>query len=230
MAGERIQYSSKHPSGDATGLLFGKPKSGSKGVVLIHEWWGINKSIVDMAKRIQEAGFVVLAADVFRGTIYTDYTPALENAKTFDYLTGSRDILAAVQYLKKAGCSKVGILGFSFGAALAMVSAAALAKQNVIDAVAPLCGVPRQDIIDLTKIKCPVQGHYGSKDKAKGISSPADYNNMSSILWDAKVDLEMCIYDAGHAFPNPDYAAYDPDETTKFYANVFAFFHQKLSS
>ncbi|KAK2160148.1 hypothetical protein LSH36_139g04034 [Paralvinella palmiformis] len=230
MAGERIHYSSKHPSGDATGLLFSKPTPGSKGVVLIHEWWGINKSIVDMAKRIQEAGFVVLAADMFRGKVYEEAKPARENMFAFDHVTGSCDILAAVEYLKKAGCNKVGVIGFSFGAMVALVSAAVLADHDVIDAVAPLTGVPKQGVTDLKKIKCPVQGHYGAKDTVKGVSSPDDYNNLARILKEAKVDLEMCIYDAGHAFPNPDYETYDPEQTEKLYENLARFFHQKLSS
>ena len=226
-----MTYSSTHPAGgDANGMLFGNPEPGSKAIVLIHEWWGINKSIVDMAKRIQEAGFVVLAADIFRGKIYFDAKPARANMLAFDHVTGSHDVLAAVQYLKEAGCGKVGVFGFSFGAMLALVSAAVLADRDVIDALAVLTGVPKPGIVDLTKIKCPVQGHYAAKDTVKGVSSPEDYNHLARILREANVDLEMCIYDAGHAFANPDYSTYDEQATKKFYENLSRFFNQKLTS
>ena len=231
MAGERVYYKSTHPAeGEASGILFGEPKSGSKAIVLIHEWWGINGNTLDMARKIHEAGFVVLAADIFRGKVYTEVGPARENMLAFDHVTGARDILAAVEYLKQTGCSKVGVFGFSFGAILALVSAAVLADRDVIDAVAALTGVPKSEVADLTKITCPVQGHFAAKDKIKGVSSPDDYNNLAMILTDGNVDLEMCIYDAGHAFPNPEYDTYNPEETKKFYDNLFRFYHQNLAS
>ena len=37
------------------------------GVILIHEWWGLNENIKDMAKILADDGYVVLAVDLYLG-------------------------------------------------------------------------------------------------------------------------------------------------------------------
>src|SRR5512145_46831 len=38
-------------------------------VVMIHEWWGLNDNIKDMADQLANEGYLVLAADLFNGTV-----------------------------------------------------------------------------------------------------------------------------------------------------------------
>ena len=40
-------------------------------VVMIHEWWGLNDNIKDMANELASEGYVVLAADLFNGEVAT---------------------------------------------------------------------------------------------------------------------------------------------------------------
>jgi carboxymethylenebutenolidase len=229
MAPEKVTFFSKRGGGEASGLLFGYPSAGSKGVVLLHEWWGLNDYVIETAQKIQDAGFVVLATDVFRGHVYTEPKQARENMMTMDYDAASHDVLATVRYLKALGCGKVAVIGFAFGASLSLAAAALHADSDVIDAVAPHCGVPRPNIADVSKIKCPVQGHYAAKDKVVGVSSPLDYNKMAEQIWNADGNLEMCIYDAEHAFTNPSYPTYHAEKTAEFYNNLFRFLNEKLA-
>lgn len=38
-------------------------------VVLIQEWWGLNKAICDTAETFAKQGFAVLAVDMYRGNV-----------------------------------------------------------------------------------------------------------------------------------------------------------------
>ena len=52
------------------GYLATPPGSGrSPAVLMIHEWWGLNRNIVLLADALAREGFVVLAADAFRGSV-----------------------------------------------------------------------------------------------------------------------------------------------------------------
>lgn len=224
MAGQAVTYTSKHPDGDASGYLFGSPTDGAAaatGVVLLHEWWGVDDWTRSAATDIHDAGFVVLAADIFRGVLFKDPKEARKNMLSLDWSRAALDVEAAAVYLRSRGCARVGVAGFAFGGSLALVSAAN--HSAVIDAVAPICGVSKPEVADVTQIKCPVQGHYASKDKVVGVSSPADYNGLAEKLWGASVPLEMCIYDAEHAFFNPHYPMYNASASGEMYANLFRF-------
>ena len=44
-------------------------------VVMIHEWWGLNDNIKDMANKLANEGYVVLAADLYNGEVATNPKP-----------------------------------------------------------------------------------------------------------------------------------------------------------
>ncbi|MCB9433077.1 MAG: dienelactone hydrolase family protein [Ardenticatenaceae bacterium] len=46
-------------------------------VLLIHEWWGLNEGITILADALAQEGYVVLAADAYRGQVTTLFPRAL---------------------------------------------------------------------------------------------------------------------------------------------------------
>src|SRR3989338_2743364 len=58
--------------GSAVGFL-ARPKQDGKypAVVMIHEWWGLNENIKDMAILLAQEGYVVLAVDLYNGNVAT---------------------------------------------------------------------------------------------------------------------------------------------------------------
>src|SRR3989304_8775057 len=40
-------------------------------VIMIHEWWGLNDNIKEMAQLLAEEGYVVLAVDLYKGKVAT---------------------------------------------------------------------------------------------------------------------------------------------------------------
>ena len=62
MQGELISYQINEHS--ARGYLV-KPEGEARGgVVVIQEWWGLNDHIKDVARRVAELGYIVIAPDL----------------------------------------------------------------------------------------------------------------------------------------------------------------------
>lgn len=89
------------------------------GVVVFHAWWGLNDDVTGFADRLADAGFFVIAPDLYSGAV----TAGVDEAKR---LTGSVDeehanaiALAALERLARrpGGSGAIaGAVGFSFGA------------------------------------------------------------------------------------------------------------------
>lgn len=89
-------------------------------VVMIHEWWGLNENIKDMANELAKQGYVVLAADMYNSQVATTPDQAME-------LVGSvrenpseaiANLQAAVRYLsslESVNSSRIASLGWCFG-------------------------------------------------------------------------------------------------------------------
>ena len=91
---------------------------GAPGVVLFHAWWGLNDDITRFADRLADAGFFVIAPDLYGGAV----TAEIDEAKR---LTGSVDeehanaiAVAALERLasRPGGSEAIGAVVFSFGA------------------------------------------------------------------------------------------------------------------
>jgi len=55
--------------GGTTDGYLSEPAPGSKGVIVIQEWWGLNDHVKDVADRFAQAGFTALAPDLYHGTV-----------------------------------------------------------------------------------------------------------------------------------------------------------------
>src|SRR6185312_8689418 len=70
---------------NATGYL-AEPIQGSgfPGVILIHEWWGLNDNIKSMARALASHGYIVLAVDLYAGQVATTPDGARQLLLSFD--------------------------------------------------------------------------------------------------------------------------------------------------
>ena len=78
------------------------------------------------------------------------------------------DIKHAAEFLKVKGCTKVGVIGFCMGGALAIASSAK--APELIDAGICFYGIPPAQLADPATIKIPVQSHFGDKEHSPGFS------------------------------------------------------------
>lgn len=195
------------------------------GVLLIQEWWGLNDHIRSLASRLADAGFVVLAPDLYHGVSTTDPAEAgrlmteLDGERSMDELRGAVAFLAS-----HPRCSgKVGITGFCMGGAFAFRAAANIPE---LGAAVPFYGIPPAASAPYAQVKCPVLAHFARRDPWAQVSKAED---VRSQILAAGGQMELCVYDADHAFVNdtrPE--VYSPDDARLAWERTLAFLHQHL--
>lgn len=226
MAAKPVTFPSENANGDAAGVLIGDPSATPRGLIVIHEWWGMNQQIQDEGAQIAREGKVtVLVIDMYRGKVAIDREEAGHLMSGLNWDGAVQDVEAGARYLKSLGCSKVGATGFCMGGALSFLAAL---RCPDISAAAPFYGIPRDSSIDLTGIKVPVQAHFGEKDDVVGFSSPAEYEPLNTKLTEAKVPYEMFTYPCGHGFTNPNNPNYNPEATKLAFSRLYEFMHKSL--
>ncbi len=179
------------------------------GVVLIQEWWGIEPHIQDLAQRLAAEGFVVLVPDLYHGKIVTEPDEA---GKAVMMLHGNvenalGEIGLALDTLKArpdVEPKRVGIVGFCVGGFLTWRTA--LRTPDLAAAVPFYAGGFDPTEEQIAGLQVPVLAIYGSKDG----SIPMDVvHNIEQWMKAHQKEGEVRVYDAGHAFMNPDHGMGD---------------------
>lgn len=175
----------------STGIRQSRP-----GLVIIQEWWGLNDYIRSVADRYAQAGYQVLAPDLYHGRVTQDIDEARHLMDGLDFRDAThQDLRAAVDHLKLT-CDKVGILGFCMGGALAI--AAAVHVPNISAAVC-FYGIPPAQLADAATISIPFQGHFAQHDDW---CTPQLVDSLEQAMRAAGAQPEIYRYDAKHAFFN----------------------------
>lgn len=182
------------------GYLAIPPRGAGPGLVLIQEWWGLVDHIVSLADRFAEAGFVVLAPDLYHGKKTKSPDEAGKLLMALNIGEAGKDIEGAALRLKADAAvspKKVGALGFCMGGQLALFSA--LEYPGEISAAVDFYGVhPRVDLAP-EKLKVPVLLHFGKRDKS---IPEAGARSLIEKLQGSGAPVEGYFYEAGHAFFN----------------------------
>ncbi|CAM6087649.1 unnamed protein product [Calypogeia fissa] len=173
---------------------------GAPGIVVLQEWWGIDFEIKNHASAIAKKGYRALIPDLYRGKVGLDAAEAHHLMEGLDWQGAVKDIAASVKWLKENGSPKVGVTGFCMGGALSLASAVLVPG---IDAAVAFYGTPNPGLADVSKVKVPVQAHFGEKDSTKGFSDLEAANALEEKLKASGVPSEVFIYPGqGHAFMN----------------------------
>jgi carboxymethylenebutenolidase len=204
-----------------------KPAKGGTGrgaVVVIHEWWGLTEQMRGVADRLAREGFTVFAPDLYRGKVTKDATEAGKLMGALDRRQALEDLSRAVEALqRRAPGTKVAVLGFCMGGALTL---AAAAHDGRFAAAVPFYGIPPEEAADVTKIRCPVLGHFANIDDW---CTPDRVNALEKKLKGAGVPAELHRYDAGHAFFNEQRPeVYSPQNTELAWKRTVEFLRAKL--
>jgi carboxymethylenebutenolidase len=188
----------ERPDGKAVQGYLAEPAhaQGAPAIVVIQEWWGLNDQIRGVADRLALAGFQALVPDLYRGKATVEEEEAHHLMSALDFGdAASQDIRGAVQFLKTRA-TKVGVTGFCMGGALTLL---ALTQSPEIDAGVVWYGCPPLDYVDASKIRAPLQGHWGTQDEFFKIETVAA---LEDKLTAAGVAFDFHRYLARHAFAN----------------------------
>jgi carboxymethylenebutenolidase len=192
-------------------------------LVLIHEWWGLNDHIKDIAMRYARAGFIAAAVDLYHGTVTKD---AGEAARLMGALPPERalaDLGAAINHLRgEPDVTGVGVTGFCMGGVYTLLAA----STHKVDAAVAFYGVP-DDLSVLQSLSCPLLFIAGERDQWITVEK---VRRMEAALKEYGKDAEVRIYDgADHAFFNdtrPD--VYSPADAADAWQRAVDFFSRHL--
>lgn len=199
-------------------------KGNFPGVILIHEWWGLNDNIKGMARGLASHGYIALAVDLYAGQVATTSDGARKLLLTFDEQKAMQNIDAAEYTLKqKYHATKIGTIGWCFGGSQSLNYAL---SGNKVDATVLYYGQPVTNTTALSVIKWPVLGFYGDRDQSNSLDKIKEFK---SDLDSLGIQNEIYIYPGlGHAFANPSGATYAPKETRDAWNKTVSFFENNL--
>lgn len=212
-------------SGNVKGYLAKPTASGTyPGVVMIHEWWGLNDNIKTMARVLASQGYAVLAVDLYNGKVAADATEARTLVSSLDQAAALNNLRAAANYLRTTEhASRLATLGWCFGGGQSMQFAL---SGEAVDATVIYYGNLVIDQAKLALIDWPVLGVFGETDQSISVES---VNQFDAALDTLGVDNEIYVYaGVGHAFANPSGASYAPQETKDAWDKTLAFLEKHL--
>jgi carboxymethylenebutenolidase len=211
----------------------GKPSGGTAvapvplpGLIVIHEWWGLNDNIKAMTRRLAGEGYTALAVDLYGGKVADtpDGAKQLMGGVMGNPAAAVAVLRAADDYLKQQGAPKVGVIGWCFGGAWSLETA--LEIPQGIDAAVVYYGRPEKDRARLERLRAPLLGFFGADDQS---IPPAAVHEMEATLKQLGKDVEVHVYDgAGHAFANPSGTNYRPEAAADAWKRTVAFLKEHL--
>ncbi len=199
------------------------PEQASNGILLIHEWWGLNDHIRSWADRFAAMGYRAVAIDLYDGKITRDPDQAGKLMKAVDQAVANRKLKAAIGWLKRPG-RRLATIGWCFGGGQSLQ--ASLQAPQDIAATIIYYGKPVLDVERLKTLQGPVLGLYAKQD---GWITPAVVSDFQQAMNKAGKPFEMHMYDAKHAFANPSGKRYDSEAARASWKVVRAFLHRVMN-
>lgn len=197
-------------------------------VIVIQEWWGLDKQTRSIADRFAGLGYLAFSPDLFHGELAQpgDSQKAMELVQK--YGPGATGELQTIfdELKQNPDCNgRIGSVGFCFGGRMSL----GLGLSRPLDAVCTFYGGGMQQLFDqLGALKSPVLGLFGDKD----VSIPAGtVQQFDTLLDQIGVEHEVVVYpNSGHAFfRDQDSHVYKPEASRDAWARVTAFFKRHLS-
>lgn len=197
------------------------------GIIVIHEWWGLNDNIKAMTRRLAGEGYVVLAVDLYGGATATtpDAAQALMAASLEDPEAAGKNIRQAYDYLEKyALAPRIASVGWCFGGGWSLQAASLL--PDALDATVVYYGQLITDRNRLAAVDVPLLGFFGGLDASIPVR---DVQAFRVTLQELKKNAEVLIYPrADHAFANPSGGNYNEEAANDSWVKTLAFLSRHL--
>jgi len=197
------------------------------GVIVLHEWWGLNDSIRDATRRLAREGYVVLAADFFGGRT-AETVPdaqALMREIVEDPDRVRENIRQAFEYLRLyALAPRIGSIGWDMGGRWSLQTAIMLPAD--LDGAVMFYGAVETDETILDTLDMPILALFGEQDASIPLRSVQDFRNALGRL---DKQAEVRIYSgADHGFFFPGSPNYSPIAADDAWNRVVALFDEAL--
>jgi carboxymethylenebutenolidase len=179
----------------------------------------------------KEAGYVILAVDLFKGPSTKDPNQATQLAKTVrdNPQEAISNLQADVKYISSipfVNSSKIATIEWCFGGGQSL-QLALHSEQPPLAATIIYYGTPLvTHTQELSKIKWPILGLFRDHDQAISLQQ---INAIKAALDTDGITNQIYIYKGlGHGFANPSGANYAPTETEDAWQKTLAFLKKYL--
>jgi carboxymethylenebutenolidase len=220
---ETISFETPNGATTAVVALPASAASESAAVILIHEWWGINEHMRDIAARYAREGYICIAPDLFRGKTASNPQEAAKLMNELPLDDGTNTIKRAIEESRERyGVEKFGITGYCMGGTFALRAAC---LNDALSAAAPFYGdIPEEEV--LSQLKVPTLFIAGERD---GWITPEKVEGLKEAAREHGLPIEAVSYDADHAFFNdtrPE--VYDAEASADAWQRVLKLFGETL--
>ena len=224
--GKSVSYK----SGDETvqGMIYTPSGKGPfPGIIVIHEWWGLNDWVKEQASKLADQGYAALAVDLYRGKVATTPDEAHELMRGVPEDRATRDLHAAFEFLKSQSNVKkdrMASIGWCMGGGYSLDVAL---QEPTLTAAVINYGHLAVDADSLKKINASILGLFGGQDRGIPVD---DVKKFEQNLKQMGKKVEIVIYpNAGHAFENPNNKdGYRPDDEADAWKRTVKFLESTL--
>lgn len=197
------------------------------GLILVHEWWGLNDGVRAMADRLAAEGYIVLAVDLFGGRT-AEFPPearelmlgALQRPELAE-----DNLRQAYEFVRDTGgAPKIGSLGWCFGGAWALNTA--LLFPDELDAAVIYYGQVPSEEERLAPLNVPILGLFAENDRGIPVETVKSFEE---ALRNLDKEFEIEIYPGvGHAFANPSGTSYNAEAAGKAWDRTLEFLRRHM--
>lgn len=170
-------------------------------VLLIHEWWGLNEGMTVLADALAAEGYVVLAADAYRGEVTNQVPRALYLRLSTPEEQVFNDVDAALAYLRgldSVDTEKVASMGFCFGGGHSLQLGMRQSENLALTILYYGSVVTNPELLRPLTDNQPVLGIFGEEDAS---IPTADVLEFEAALNSLDIPNQITIYpEVGHAF------------------------------
>ena len=195
------------------------------GVVVIHELFGLNENIRDIARRFADAGYIALAVDLFAGRNRAVCMFRFIGEQLFKPLDNNsiRELKTALTFLAEqpgVDNARLGAIGFCMGGSFAIAWAC---NDDRLKVIAPYYARNPRPLEAVARL-CPVVGSYPSGDFTTAAGQKLDVE-----LDRYNIPHNIKIYPgARHSFFNDTGRAYDAAAAQDSWQRVMSFFKEHI--
>lgn len=187
-------------------VYFSGDENADKGIIIFHDWWGIQPYNHDWAEWLNEQGYATLIVDLYDGVQPQDPAEAGEYMRSLDQNILNEKISVALDFFQQNN-RKIGLLGWSFGGL--QVQQALLSHPSSFDAAAFYYCRLLSDDERWASVKASLLSVYAETER----TWPEKQEKFEDLVDEVGLVYQGISYNASHGFVNQTSAKYNEAST-----------------
>lgn len=197
-------------------------------VILIHEFYGLNESIIGKAEGLSQEGYYVIAPDTFRGSTTSWIPRAIYQVLSTPQEEVNADLDSVYAWLAsqpEVDAGRIAIAGFCYGGRASLLYSL---HNSRLAATAVFYGAPVTDPQVLAQLPGPLLGIFGGADRSIPVEQVRAFE---AGLSEAGVPHEITVYEGQpHAFVTDMESIRSGGVQGEAWAQMVAFLDQNLKN